>query len=82
MTTNRRKTNLLNMPELRITARVKRVGNSLAIFIPAAEARRIGLHEDQAVDALLRTDVPHPLGLASDQRYEPFRRGDMWRDRI
>lgn len=74
-----------NMPEVvRVVARVKKVGNSLAVFIPAAEARRGGLEEGQLVEATVRAHVPEALGLLRDLPHAPFRRREegAWRERI
>ena len=74
-----------NMVEvLRVVARVKKVGNSLAVFIPAADARRAGLEEGQLVEAHVRPHVEAPLGLLEDLPYAPFRRREegTWRERI
>ena len=75
-----------NMPEevVRVVARVKKVGNSLAVFIPAADARRAGLVEGQLVEATVRAHAPAPLGLLQDLAYQPFqRRGEgAGRDRV
>lgn len=74
-------TNTLNVSEIRVTAKLKRVGHSLALFIPAPDARRARLREGQAVDTTIRTEVPEPLGLLRDLRWRPFRR-ERDRDRI
>lgn len=70
--------------EFHVTGRVKRVGNSIALFIPAAAARKAGLKDGQTVDAAIRTDVPEAFGLLKDLPYERFdrRKDGMWRDRI
>lgn len=72
---------MFNVAELRVASRVKRVGNSIAFFIPAAQARRVGIREGQLVEAHLRTEVPSPFGLLADLPYRPFRR-EAERDRI
>lgn len=71
-------------PEVHVVARIKQVGNSLALFIPAAEARKAGLREGQPVDVRIRKEVPSPLGLLKDVEFQPFVRskGGLWRDRI
>lgn len=69
-------------PDLRIVGTVRRVGNSLAFFIPAKEARRADLKEGQKVEVEIHTEVPDPFGLLKDVPYEPFSREDLWRDRI
>ncbi len=67
-----------------LTAPVKRVGNSLAIFIPAEKAREGHLREGDMVEAEVGPSLPSPLGLCSRFPYEPFdrRREGMWRDRV
>lgn len=42
---------------------VKKVGNSLAIFIPADKAREFGLREGDLVDAHVQPKAPHLLGM-------------------
>ena len=74
-----------NMSEVvRVVARVKKVGNSLAVFIPAADARRGGLEEGQLVEATVRAHVPDVLGLLRDLPHQPFQRREegAWRERI
>lgn len=70
--------------DIHIAGRVRRVGNSLAFFIPAADARAAGLHEGDPVDVHIRRGLPQPLGLLKDLEHTPFdRRGeDLWRDRL
>jgi bifunctional DNA-binding transcriptional regulator/antitoxin component of YhaV-PrlF toxin-antitoxin module len=73
------------MPEVvRVVARVKKVGNSLAVFIPATDARKAGLEEGQLVEAIVRPHAPDVLGLLRDLPHQPFQRrreGD-WRERV
>lgn len=74
-----------NMVEVvRVVARVKKVGNSLAVFIPAADARKAGLEEGQLVEAQVRPRSPQPLGLLKGLPYEAFerRREGAWRERL
>jgi hypothetical protein len=70
--------------DIHVVAEVKRVGNSLAIFIPAEKAREAGLTEGERVHADIVKDVPEPFGLLKHLNYEPFdRKKDMgYRDRI
>lgn len=70
--------------EIRVTGRVKRVGNSMAFFIPAAQAKKAGIIEGQTVDATIRPKVPEVFGLLKDRPYIPFdrRKEGLWRDRI
>lgn len=68
---------------LRMTARVRKVGSSMAILIPAREARRAGLREGSVVEVSIKPKVPEPLGLLKDLPYKPFIRAKegLWRDR-
>lgn len=70
--------------ELRVVTRVKKVGNSLAVFLPAADARAAGIEEGLLVEALVRPHAPQPVGLLHDLPYAPFRRAEeaAWRDRL
>lgn len=65
------------MTQLRTVGRVTRVGHSLAVFIPAPEARRAGLKSGQSVDLTIETEVPEPFGLLRDIATGPFER---WRE--
>lgn len=68
---------------VRVVTRVKKVGNSLAVFIPASDARAAGIEEGQLVEAVVRPHAPAPVALLQGLAYEPFRRReeDAWRDR-
>lgn len=76
------------MPESReahVIGQVKRVGNSLAVFIPADEARRAGISEGSMVEVDVRPRLPPILGmLKRETKSAPFRRAkDMgYEDRI
>lgn len=48
---------------MHLTASVKKVGNSLAIFIPADKAREASIREGDIVEAELETQAPHLLGM-------------------
>jgi hypothetical protein len=69
---------------LDLVGRIRKVGNSLALLIPAKEGRRAGLREGQTVRAHLEPELPEPLGLLADLPYEPFdrHREGLWRDRL
>lgn len=71
-------------PKLRLRARVRRVGNSIALIIPAKAAREAGLRAGDQVEASIQVRGPDPLGLLKDLPYEPFerRKEGLWRDRI
>lgn len=79
-----RKTNSLNMVELQLSARVTRVGNSLAILIPIAAARKAGLSQGDSVEATLTSPPVEPFGLLKDVAKGAFDRPKekLWRDRI
>ena len=65
---------------IHIHGKVRKVGNSLALLIPAAAARKAGLHEGDGVDAELRMTRPTALGLLADLPYEPFTRDGLYDD--
>jgi hypothetical protein len=79
-----RLTNPINVRELRVSGRIHRVGNGLAVLIPVAEAKRAGLAAGDPVDAVIQSGVPDAFGLLKDLPYRPFdRRAEgLWRDRI
>jgi antitoxin component of MazEF toxin-antitoxin module len=62
------------MTETTVAGRITRVGNSLALFIPAEMARRAGLGAGDRVEATIHSSVPEPLGLLAEISREPFRR--------
>lgn len=72
------------MAELIFAAPVRRFGNSLAVIIPAEEAKRAGILEGTRVAATLRPQVPSPLGMLKDLKWEPYAKWKkgLWRDRI
>jgi hypothetical protein len=78
------KTNSLNVTQLQVSGRVRRVGNGLALLIPAREARRAGLSAGDPVDAVIRSGVPDAFGLLSDLPRRPFKRAKegQWRERL
>jgi bifunctional DNA-binding transcriptional regulator/antitoxin component of YhaV-PrlF toxin-antitoxin module len=79
-----RKISEFNVTETTVAGRITRVGNSLAIFIPAETARRAGLGVGDRVEATLRSSVPEPFGLLRDiakARFDRRKEGD-WRDRV
>ncbi|MCA1811253.1 MAG: hypothetical protein LC623_04490 [Halobacteriales archaeon] len=71
------------MADVSLTAPVKRVGNSLAIFIPADKARSAHLKEGDTVHAVLKPEAPEVLGLLQHLGLGPFSRRDegLWHDR-
>ena len=70
--------------DIHLVGKIKKVGNSLAFFIPAEEARRAGIVEGQTVRADIHPEVPEVLGILKDLDLPPFdRKKDMgYRDRI
>ncbi len=72
------------MRETTLQGRITRVGNSLAVFIPAETVRRAGLEAGDRVEATFRSSDSEPFGLLSDIAREPFsrRREEGRRDRI
>jgi hypothetical protein len=73
----------LAVSNLSLTAPIKRVGNSLAIFIPADKARSARLKEGDTVHAVLEPQAPEVLGLLQHLGLGPFsrRKEAMARDR-
>ncbi len=67
-----------------MVGRITRVGNSLAVFIPAETVRRVGLAAGDRVEATLNSSNSDPFGLLSDVAPGPFHRRDEAgrRDRI
>lgn len=71
------------MAVLHIHGTVRRVGNSLAVVIPAEDARRAGIKAGDAIDADLRPQPQPTLGLLKGKlAYEPFSRRDGDRERV
>lgn len=72
--------------EIRVVGQVRQVGNSLAFFIPADDARKADLEEGETVDVRIHKDVSSPRGLLHETGlpYERFDRDEegLWRDRI
>jgi hypothetical protein len=54
---------MLYVTSIHLVASVKRVGNSLAIFIPADKARAAHIKEGDTVEADLEPQAPEPFGL-------------------
>ena len=67
-----------------MAGQVHRVGNSLAIMIPAKDARRAHLKEGDPVHAVLTVDIPSPVGLLKGRAKTAVdrKRVDFWRGRI
>lgn len=70
--------NMAETRDVHIVGRVKKVGNSLAVFIPAEDARRAGLTEGQTVEADIRPSSGKLLGLLKGVPYQPFSRRDLY----
>ena len=63
-------------PEVEVTVVPKRIGGSLAVFLPADFVRRLGINEGQPIRIVVRAKGRHPAlgilkGLVPD---EPFDR--------
>lgn len=66
--------------DIHVVAKVKKVGNSLAVFIPAEQARAAGLTDGQTVEADIRP-APQLFGiLKGKMKYAPFSRDDLYDD--
>ena len=74
----------MKAPPIQLVTRVRRVGNSIAVLIPAREARRAGIREGQMITATIQQEIPEPLGLLEDLYDGEFsrRKERLWRDRI
>lgn len=72
------------MPEMRVSGTVRRVGNGLALLLPAADARDAGIGAGDAVEAVIQRGEPEAFGLLRDRPYVPFLRAteNAWRERI
>ncbi|MCA1818916.1 MAG: AbrB/MazE/SpoVT family DNA-binding domain-containing protein [Thermoplasmatota archaeon] len=69
------------MDSLRLQGRVRKVGNSLAVLIPAEAAREAGLHEGDEVGVSLEPVEPTVFGLLKGVLpYEPFDREELYDD--
>jgi len=81
---SRRKTKSINVVELRVSGKIRRVGNGLALLIPLRDARRAGIAVGDPVDATIRSGVEDAFGLLSDLADRPFdrRKEGLWRERI
>lgn len=79
-----RKTNPINVTELRVSGVVRRVGNGLAILIPVRDARKAGISAGDPVDAVIQSGVLDAFGLLKEYPFRPFERAKekLWRDRI
>lgn len=69
--------------DIHLVAPVRRLGNSLAVIIPAEDARRAGLVEGSIVELDVRPTLPPLLGMLKGERKQsPFRREKDHDDRI
>ena len=84
LVTIKRQAPALNMAPVNLEVRVRRVGHSLAILLPARTVRESNLRAGQRVLVSLEPKVPEPLGLLKDLRGVPLgrRQEGLWRDRI
>lgn len=72
------------MTQVEVLGHVRKAGNSLALVIPAIEARKANLKEGDLVRAQVMVEVPEPFGLLrgiAKGRFER-RKEAMWRDRV
>lgn len=75
--------NVSEAADIHLIAPVRRVGNSLAVIIPAEEARRVGLVEGSIVELDVRPTLPPLLGMLKGRAAKtPFRREKDHDDRI
>jgi antitoxin component of MazEF toxin-antitoxin module len=65
-----------------LTAAVKKVGNSLAIFIPADKAREARIREGDVVEVDLEPQGPELLGMFKGMKPFDRHKEDLWRDRF
>ena len=81
---SRRKTNSINVTQLRVSGKLRRVGNGLALLIPVRDARRAGMAAGDPVDATILSGVEDAFGLLSDLPSRPFnrRKEGLWRERL
>lgn len=64
--------------EAEVTVVPKRIGGSLAVFLPADFVRREGIREGQSIRVVVRAKGRHPaLGLLKHIPYEPFNRHEL-----
>jgi hypothetical protein len=70
--------------EIVVVAPVRKVGNSLAVLIPAKDAKRAHISEGVPVRARVTVEVPEPLGLLKGIAKGHFdrKKEGLWRDRI
>ena len=69
------------MANVTFRATIRRVGNSLAVLIPARQAGRLNLRAGQDVETTMEPAEETLLGLAPDLYDGPFRRAPEDRDR-
>lgn len=72
------------MTEFEVVGPVRKVGNSLAVMIPARAARRAKIREGVPVRARVSVESVEPLGLLkgiAKGKFERKKEG-LWRDRI
>jgi hypothetical protein len=65
-----------------LVGELRRVGNSLALLIPARVGRKAGFRAGQKVRAHLEPEIPEPLGLLIGLKFGPFDRHEdnLWRE--
>ena len=69
-----------------VNAQAKRVGNSLAVFLPAAKVREAGIKEGDNLTVRIELNSEEPLGLMKRMGFgfAPYSRREegVWRDRV
>lgn len=70
------------MAKIHVRGRIRRVGNSLALIIPSADARRARLRPGQEAAATIETTLPDPFGLMAHLKAGPFHREEEEHDRF
>jgi hypothetical protein len=65
-------------PEAEVMVVPKRIGGSLAVFLPADFCRREGIREGQPIRIVFKERGRHPaLGILKHVPYEPFNRHEL-----
>lgn len=69
---------------IHVAGPARKAGNSLALLIPAEQAREAGIVEGTPIEADISVAPDELFGLLKDLPYRPFDRhaDGLWRDRI
>jgi hypothetical protein len=72
------------MEDIEVVGPIRRMGNSLAVVIPAKQAKRAHLTVGVPVRVRLSVDIPQPFGLLKGIAKGSFdrRKEGKWRDRL